>query len=98
MPKVKHKRSMRKGNNPVKNRHHRAALWIRRTLMQKQGGACAICGEQMSRGDGPRQMTIDHVMPVSKGGTSVITNLQLACSACNSAKGDAYQWGDSLEE
>lgn len=37
--------------------------------------------------DGYRKGTIDHVVPVSKGGTWDMENLVLACGPCNSAKG-----------
>ena len=36
-----------------------------------------------------RNMTVDHVVPQSKGGTDHMTNLQLLCGACNSMKGSA---------
>jgi 5-methylcytosine-specific restriction endonuclease McrA len=34
------------------------------------------------------RLTIDHVVPLSQGGTDNIHNLQLLCRACNTAKGD----------
>ena len=34
-----------------------------------------------------RNLTIDHVIPTSRGGTDHLDNLQLLCGACNSAKG-----------
>lgn len=66
----------------------RRARWARRTLMRKQAGLCALCEAQMCliAGD-PREATLDHIRPVARGGTDTITNLQLACRACNEAKG-----------
>jgi 5-methylcytosine-specific restriction endonuclease McrA len=46
---------------------------------------CAACGSQ-------RQLTVDHVIPKSRGGCNHIHNLQLLCFDCNQAKGDALPW------
>jgi 5-methylcytosine-specific restriction endonuclease McrA len=42
---------------------------------------CAYCGEQKS-------VTIDHFIPISKGGTDTLTNLLPACWECNLSKRD----------
>lgn len=53
-------------------------------------GMCGICGQTMVR-DLPRNQrlspTIDHIIPVSKGGAHAAANLQWAHMACNSGKG-----------
>lgn len=38
-------------------------------------------------------VTLDHVLPVSAGGTSHITNLVAACLGCNNAKADLIPEG-----
>ena len=52
---------------------------------ERQGGACSLCGTWRA----PADMTRDHITPRSKGGSPDWTNIQLACRACNMAKGDA---------
>lgn len=64
--------------------------WALRTLIQKHGGLCAICRNQVSlKENDPREATIDHIIPISKGGSDHITNLQLACRECNGNKGSS---------
>ena len=56
------------------------------TLYGKQEGYCN------GKGHFPfRNMTIDHIVPRSKGGTDHEENLQLLCGACNSTKGNGTQ-------
>ena len=53
-------------------------------LYGKQEGHCAGCGTLFPF----RNMTVDHIVPQSKGGGNHIENLQLLCGACNSVKGN----------
>ena len=57
------------------------------TLFGTQEGLCAGCRV----GFPFRNMTVDHVVPRTKGGTDHMTNLQLLCAACNSMKGTRSQ-------
>lgn len=45
---------------------------------------CAICGEPVADAD----KTIDHIIPVSRGGDNTIANLQIAHLRCNQLKGN----------
>ncbi len=49
-----------------------------------QAGYCLGCAEHFLL----RNLTVDHVIAKSKGGTDHIDNLQLLCGHCNSVKGD----------
>ena len=57
------------------------------TLYGKQEGLCNGCGTQFPF----RNMTVDHLVPQSHGGTDHGDNLQLLCGACNSTKGTGTQ-------
>lgn len=57
---------------------------IRHIRYGEQEGKCNGCLEHFPF----RNMTEDHIVPTSKGGTDVDHNIQLLCGACNSKKGD----------
>lgn len=44
-------------------------------------GSCAYCGAT-------EKLTIDHIVPFSKGGAHRLSNFQPLCAACNRAKSD----------
>lgn len=54
--------------------------WVAPLLLDLHGHFCAECGCK-------RDLTVDHVLPLSKGGSSDLYNLQILCRACNSRKG-----------
>lgn len=54
-------------------------------LLSRQRGKCAICAKKL-KCDGPEKYHIDHIQPISKGGSNWITNIQLACQSCNLTK------------
>jgi hypothetical protein len=45
---------------------------------------CAYCGDNFSF----KELTIDHVMPKSRGGRNIWTNTVTACKSCNMTKGN----------
>jgi 5-methylcytosine-specific restriction endonuclease McrA len=58
-------------------------------LLVKYAYRCAYCGKTDC------QFEVDHIRPRSRGGSNRVSNLCLACHACNQAKGDktATEWG-----
>ena len=51
-------------------------------LYEAQMKRCAYCGKPLST-----SFSVDHIVPVSRGGASTIDNIALACRKCNSTKG-----------
>lgn len=59
---------------------------LRRKIAERDGYRCQCCGKYMPDGVG---LQIDHIVPVSKGGKTVPSNLQVLCSRCNGQKGSS---------
>lgn len=53
-----------------------------RTLFRRDRHICAYCGNDFAT----NHLTRDHVIPTSKGGKNVWTNVVTACSSCNKRK------------
>jgi len=50
-------------------------------LIDRDGYVCRGCGAGSD-------LTVDHIHPLSRGGSDALENLQLLCGSCNSRKGD----------
>jgi 5-methylcytosine-specific restriction enzyme A len=62
-----------------KARALRKTAWWRRRV---QRGICAYCGKNVP----PEGLTMDHVVPVARGGRSARGNVVAACKDCNTRK------------
>lgn len=54
-------------------------------LKKRYNYCCAICGEK-------KPLTVDHIIPLSKGGSDYIENIQPLCRNCNSKKNNKLDY------
>lgn len=77
---------------PRKNKKRKGTK-ILRGQFQEGKTRCYLCGELMSQDkyilakEPWRKVTVDHVVPLAKGGLDNPNNMALACLGCNNAKG-----------
>ena len=50
-------------------------------IFDSENNSCKKCGNA-------ENLTVDHIVPISKGGTNDKDNLQALCGSCNSKKGN----------
>ena len=62
-----------------KARELRASQWWKR---RRSSGLCHYCGNKFS----PRSLTMDHIVPIARGGKSTKGNVVPACRECNTKK------------
>lgn len=54
----------------------------RETVLARDGHMCVRCGAT-------NDLTLDHIVPVVRGGSHGIANLQTLCASCNEWKADS---------
>ena len=54
---------------------------VRIAAWRRDKGRCAQCGRR-------EQLEYDHIIPLDKGGSNTIRNVELLCHACNAKKGN----------
>lgn len=60
-------------------------VFSRQNLLLRDKYTCQYCGKYLKN---PKERTIDHVIPKSRGGKTVWTNVVLCCKKCNLKKRD----------
>jgi len=63
----------------LKARELRGSSWWKQQIGK---GVCYFCEQKFSRD----QLTMDHLIPISRGGRSTKKNIVVACKQCNSLK------------
>jgi len=66
-------------------RELRSSAWWKRRISR---GTCHYCGLSV----GARALTLDHIVPLIRGGRSVRSNAVPACKDCNSKKQSLLPW------
>jgi len=57
---------------------------VRVAVWRRDGGKCVKCGSR-------ENLEYDHIIPVSKGGSNTVRNIELLCEKCNREKHDNIQ-------
>ncbi|RMD89729.1 MAG: HNH endonuclease [Calditrichaeota bacterium] len=63
---------------------YRKKAFSKRHIYLRDNYTCQYCGKVGS----PDELTLDHILPQSRGGKSVWENLVTSCKRCNTMKGD----------
>lgn len=75
---------------------------VRELIFDAYGSPCKYCGRRLDI----KNLVVDHIVPVSKGGPSTRDNLQVICKSSNSMKGSLAEddflmllrWLDTVSE
>lgn len=67
-------------------------IW-RRAIKEHFDCRCVYCDQQFN----PEDLTLDHIIPRSKGGSSMTSNLVPSCRNCNRAK-SSRNWLEFMRE
>jgi len=65
---------------------HREVRFTRRNIFYRDRNRCQYCGKAFVQ----RDLNLDHVVPLSRGGRSEWTNVVAACVPCNGRKGNRF--------
>lgn len=77
-------------SQPIKKQRKRTYIprGLRKEVFMRDNYTCKECGATKEDG---ATLHIDHIIPVSKGGTDTLDNLQTLCSHCNLNKSNIIQ-------
>lgn len=66
-------------------KYKKSVRFSRKNLYMRDNWTCNYCDEVFE----PKDLTIDHVIPLSKGGKTIWENVTTCCSVCNGRKSDS---------
>ncbi len=79
--KVKEHFHRRKARLKANGGSYTVEEWL--DLCKKYDNKCLCCGKK-------EKLTVDHIVPLSRGGTNYIENIQPLCNECNASKGNHH--------
>lgn len=68
----------------IEHERNKMSPKLRYHVLQRDGFRCVMCGRTSQDGV---TLHVDHIIPVAKGGLTVLDNLQCLCEDCNRGKG-----------
>lgn len=74
----------KKHQGKILNRNDNKLSKATKSFLIRKSDLCALCGKPILT---MKDATIDHIIPLSKGGVHGIQNMQLAHYSCNNSKG-----------
>lgn len=77
----------------ARSREIRKSQWWKRRLSE---GRCYYCGKEFP----PKELSMDHIVPLIRGGKSTKGNIAPACKDCNNRKKHTLpiEWEEYLEK
>ena len=76
----KKKKKKKSGRKPISNK-------LRTKVLKRDNFTCQHCGKTVEDG---AKLEVDHIIPVSLGGTDDMNNLQVLCIECNRGKSNDF--------
>lgn len=80
---------------PARNGTWKGSKWIRRdkrlAIYLRDQYRCVYCNRNLATVTA-KLRTLDHIVPVTRGGDNSETNLVTACKRCNDSKGNKTAW------
>lgn len=87
--RTKEERYLQAAKSGTSKRRKAIPSSVRLEVYKRDSYGCVSCGSHSN-------LTLDHIVPLARGGGNEIENLQTMCSSCNSRKGvNPWRFGES---
>ena len=87
-PSSYHSYTLGSSKNFAENERSKMTKKLRLQVLERDNFTCQFCGRSPQK-DGV-SLEVDHIIPVSRGGRTELSNLQTLCQDCNRGKSDRF--------